>query len=272
MVYVQNAATSALLYRTVGANRHILSSLLVSREHPELKSVVKPNMTLDELARIGTRDHAISWAVFRALWTELTATAPGPGFEDKFQPRPPLLITVDNLAHWMKDSNYRNAEFEPIHAFDLVYVRHFLSLMKPGVGSLPNGGLLLYATSTSNAPTVPSFNIALKQVEARRTGLKSESPDFPHPSPYDVTDVRVLDAFAPDSPASAREGALEIQRLGGLSREEARGYMDYFARSGVLREVVNDETVGEKWSLAGGGLIGELEKLGRRVRVIAQSW
>jgi small subunit ribosomal protein S29 len=45
--------------------------------------------------------------------------------------------------------------------------------------------------------------------------------------------------------------------------------MEYFARSGLLRENINDEWVGEKWSLAGGGVVGELEKLGRRLRVMA---
>lgn len=273
-VYVQGAATSDLLYRTFGANKRVLSNLRVSREHPQLKSTsIRPGMTLDELARLGTRDHAISWSVFRALWTELTATGPAPGFEDKFQPRPPLLVAVDNLDHWMKDSKYRSAEFEPIHAFDLAFVRHFVSLLKPGVESLPNGGLLLYATSASNCPTIPSFNVALKQLEARQKGMESSSPDFPRPEPYDPSDVRVLDAFNDDKAAAMEKnkeaGPLELQRLAGLSREEARGYMDYFARSGLLREVVSDETVGEKWTLAGGGVIGELEKLGKRLRVIA---
>src|SRR5699024_8563764 len=59
-VYVQNDATAALLSRTVAANEKVLSGLKVSQEHPALKSVVKPGMTLDGLARLGMQDPAIA--------------------------------------------------------------------------------------------------------------------------------------------------------------------------------------------------------------------
>lgn len=62
---------------------------------------------------------------------------------------------------------------------------------------------------------------------------------------------------------------MELQTLGGLTRDETRGYLEYFARSGLLREPINEQWVGEKWSLSGGGIIGELEKLGRHVRSAA---
>jgi small subunit ribosomal protein S29 len=226
-------------------------------------------MTLEELAKLGIQDPAIAWTVFQALWAELTATSPAPGLEEGFTPRPPMLVTVDGLAHWMKNSEYRTAEFEPIHAHDLVFTRHFLSLLKPGAArsALPNGGLLLYATSASNSPTIYSFEVALKQIAARQAGVDPSAPEFPRADPYSGADKRVLDAFDYAKPTEAKEGMLELQTLGGLTRDEARGFMEYFARSGLLREQINDEWVGEKWSLAGGGVIGELEKLGRRLRV-----
>lgn len=129
--------------------------------------------------------------------------------------------------------------------------------------------MLLYATSASNNPTVYSFEVALKQVAARQAGLNPSAPEFPQADPYSKVDKRVLDAFDSPKPSSAKEGALELQTIGGLTRDEARGFMEYFARSGLLRENINDEWVGEKWSLAGGGIVGELEKLGRRLRVMA---
>jgi len=226
-------------------------------------------MTLEELARLGVEDPSISWPVFQALWAELTATAPAIN-EQQFKPRPPMVITVDGLAHWMMDSKYRSAEFKPIHAHDLVFVKHFLSLLRPGGAqpTLPNGGLLLYSTSASNNPTVYTFNVALKQMEARQAGVDPSSPDFPRPDPYAAVDQRVLELFDGAKPTSPKEGALELQTLGGLTREEARGFMEYFALSGILRERVTEEWVGEKWSLAGGGIIGELEKMGRRLRVM----
>ncbi|KAH3376016.1 hypothetical protein KXW99_005717 [Aspergillus fumigatus] len=270
-LYVQNEATAALLSRTVKANEEVLSGLKVSRAHPAFGSAVKPSTSLAELATLGINDPAVAWPVFEALWAELTATSASPGYDMAFKTRPPILATVDGLAHWMKNTEYRSADFEPIHAHDLVFVRHFLSLLKPGAGqpTLPNGGMLLYATSASNNPTVYSFEVALKQVAARQAGLNPSAPEFPQADPYSKVDKRVLDAFDSPKPSSAKEGALELQTIGGLTRDEARGFMEYFARSGLLRENINDEWVGEKWSLAGGGIVGELEKLGRRLRVMA---
>lgn len=270
-LYVQNEATAELLSRTVTANSKVLKSFKVSREHPALKSAVKPGMTLDALATLGIQDPAMAWTVFQALWTELTATSPASGFEKDFQRRPPILVTVDGLAHWMKDSEYRSAEFNPIHAHDLVFVKHFLSLLQPGSqgSSLPNGGVLLYATSTSNAPSVYAFDVALQQLKARTAGENPTNADFPQPEVYKKPDMRVINAFASPSSKASKEGRLQLQTLNGLSRDETRGFMEYFARSGLLREAVNDEMVGEKWSLSAGGVVGELEKLGKRLRVIA---
>ncbi|KAL4977425.1 mitochondrial ribosomal death-associated protein 3-domain-containing protein [Aspergillus desertorum] len=269
-LYVQNAATAALLSRTVTANQKVLSKLFVSQQHSAL-TAVKPGMTLEDLAKLGIQDQANAWPVFQALWTELTATSAAPGHEKNFKIRPPTLVTVDGLDHWMQNSAYRSAKHELIHAHDFVFVRHFLSLLKPGKGksTLPNGGALLYATSSSNSPSIYAFDVALKQVAARHTGVDSSSPEFPLPRPYSNPDPRVLEAFDSPKPTAAKEGMLDVQELGGLTKDEARGFLEYFARSGLLRETVSDEWVSEKWTLAGGGVIGELEKLGRRLRVAA---
>jgi small subunit ribosomal protein S29 len=171
----------------------------------------------------------------------------------------------------MKNSNYRTEDFELIHAHDLVLVKHFLSLISSTGPSpaLPNGGLVLYSTSASNNPTIYSFEVALKQLAARAAGVSTTSPDYPLSEPYRKIDERVAALFSPGKSSSAKDGQLELQQLGGLSKDEARGLMEYFAHSGILRENVSEEWVGEKWSLAGGGIVGELEKLGRRVRTQA---
>lgn len=267
-LYVQNEATSSLLSRTVAANEKVLSKLNVSQQHPTLPTV-KPGMTLADLAKVGVQDQANAWPVFQALWTELTATSATSGLEKNFSPRPPMLVTVDGLGHWMQNSAYRSAKFELIHSHDLVFVRHFLDLLKPGKGTstLPNGGAVLYSTSTSNNPSIHGFDVALKQVAARHAGVDPSAPEFPLPRAYSYPDPRILEAFNLPKPTVAKEGMLGIQELGGLTRDEARGFLEYFARSGLLRETVSDEWASEKWTLAGGGVIGELEKLGRRVRV-----
>lgn len=269
--YVQSDATAALLSRVVNANNEILSELLVSREHTSLGSTVQPGMTLKDLATLGVQNRAPIWNVFQALWAELTATSAAPGHEKHFAPRPPMLVTVDGLAHWMTDSAYRTPEFKPIHAHDLIFVDHFLSMLKPGAeqSALPNGGLLLYAFSSSNKPGSYTLNVALEQMKARQAGIDSSSPEFPQPDAYLQPDMRVIDMLTSPKPKDPKEGALELQTLGGLTREETRGYMEYFARSGILREKIDDDSVSEKWALAAGGVVGELEKLGKRVRVMA---
>jgi small subunit ribosomal protein S29 len=259
--YNQPNAISALLTRTVEANRELLSKLHVSQQHPSLK-MLQPGSTLEDLAKLGFSDPAVSWLVFQALWTELTATAPAQGLEKNFQPRPPMLVAVDGLAHWMNETAYRDADHKPIHPHDLTFVNHFLSLLKEG-DSLKNGGLLLYATSSSNNPNPKSLNIALDRLAARQAGISTSSPDYPNPPAYSGADTRVLDLL---SPAEKAVSPVELQTLDGLTRDETRGFYEYFARSGLLREVINEQWVSEKWSLSGGGIIGELEKLGRRLR------
>jgi small subunit ribosomal protein S29 len=78
---------------------------------------------------------------------------------------------------------------------------------------------------------------------------------------YAKHDVRVLETF-PDG-----ERRVEVQRIEGISRAEARGLMEYWAKSGLLRARVSDALVGEKWTVSGKGVIGELEKGCVTVRV-----
>jgi small subunit ribosomal protein S29 len=269
--YVQNAATAALLSRTAIANKEVLSGLHISQNHEGLKSLLQPNMTLEDLARLGVQTPSIAWPVFQALWAELTATeaAGNANIGKPFKPRPPMLVTVDGLSHWMTNSRYRSAEYEPIHAHDLVFVKHFLSLLQPTTSkpTLPNGGLLLYATSASNNPTIYSFDIALKQIIASQNGIDPSSQDFPRLDPYAKIDERVLNLFN-NQARSTEAGEFEVRSLGGFTTDEARGLLEHFACSGLLREKVTEELVGEKWSLAGGGIIGEMERIARRLRAI----
>ena len=259
--YIQPNAVSALLKRTVEANRELLAELKVSQNHPSLP-MLQPGSTLEELAKLGFADPAISWAVFQAFWAELTASAPAAGLEKGFVPRPPMLVTVDGLAHWMTESEYRDADYNKIHAHDLYFVKHFLSLLKEG-DSLKNGGLLLYATSLSNNPNPLALSIALDRLTAHQAGISASSPEYPNPAAYSGADERVLELL---KPAEKAISPVELQTLEGITRDEARGFYEYFALSGLLRDSITDQWVGQRWSLSGGGIIGELEKLGRRFR------
>jgi small subunit ribosomal protein S29 len=80
------------------------------------------------------------------------------------------------------------------------------------------------------------------------------------PEPYRKVDQRVLNMLGGSEETT-------VQTLRGLSRDEARGLLEYFARSGILKESITEAAVGEKWSLSGGGVVGEMANLGKRVRV-----
>lgn len=262
--YVQKDAVAKLLQRMVTANAPVLSKLHMSQKHPNLKAPIRPEMTLEQLAKTGIDDTAHAWSIFQALWSELTANEAPAEVEGQkpFAPRPPMLITVDGLTHWMTNSKYRTVDYEIIHAHDLALVNHFLSLLssKRPSPALPNGGLLLYSTSASNTPTVYTFEVFLDQLEARTAGIPTDSRDFPTVDLYRRPDPRVL-ALLNDAQD------LTAQRLTGLGKEDSKGLLEYFALSGILREKVTEEFVSEKWTLSGMGIVGELEKLGRRVRV-----
>src|SRR5438034_6692715 len=161
--YIQKDATAAMLTRIANANTAVLSELHISQSHSTLRAPLLPNMSLHTLATMGAQDPDIAWPVFKALWYELTATAQTAktGGTELFKPRPPMLITVNGLAHWMTNSKYRSVEFEPIYTHNLALVRHYVSLLSStsAYPALPHGGLILFSTSASNAPTLYSFDL-----------------------------------------------------------------------------------------------------------------
>ncbi|MCJ1281935.1 37S ribosomal protein S23 mitochondrial [Xylographa opegraphella] len=268
-LYQQKTYTAALLSRLARANP-ILTTLQLSQPHPSFPTPLQPNLSLHQLALLGASDPEIAHAVFLALWTELSAPS------STTHPRPKLLLALDGLAHVMRPSAYMSPAFTPIHAHDLALVRFFTDHLA-GTPPLPNGGLVLAATSASNHPTVPTLLFKLRQIEiAKDPALAPPSPvqpfltataqqhdPVPRPVPFVRYDDRVMGVLGGPGP----EGGIEVRRLQGLGREEARGLMEYWARSGMMRQEVSERLVGEKWTVSGGGVVGELERGCVRVRV-----
>lgn len=161
----------------------------------------------------------------------------------------------------MTDSAYKTPAFKPIHAQELAIVNWFMRYLS-GTSPLPNGGMVLAATSQSNAPNVPTLNLALAELEESRSGAppRAEPGTLPLPyrpalrNPFIRYDERVLSVF------ESKPGGLDLQRLAGMTKEEARGLLEYYAHSGVLRQKVSNTLVAEKWSVSGGGVVGELER------------
>ncbi|KAL9126523.1 MAG: hypothetical protein Q9217_004447, partial [Psora testacea] len=244
--YSQKTYTANLL-STISRANPILETLQLSRSVPQPTSFpgtaplpsIPNNISLARLAQLGAADPENAWQIFQNLYRELTA----PG-------RPALMLCLDGLAHTMCNSQYRDADYKPIHAHQLTLIEWFLGHLS-GKKNLPNGGMVLAATSESNNPPVPSLRLALAQLEGNQQVQKD---------PYRKYDERVLGVFD-------KGGAVEVQRMGGLLREEARRVMEYWAQSGVYRERISEEVVGREWVISGGGVVGELERACVRMRI-----
>lgn len=238
-IYNQPHFTAAMLSQIAKANHSVLSKMRLSKQH-DLPIPVQSNISLDRFAMMGAQDPDIACDIYNALWSELTA----PSQQGEGLARPPVVFTVDSIAHVMRDSAYLDPDVQPIHAHDLALVNHFIKLLS-GKQALPNGGMILAADSGSNRPGVPGFEHAI----ARNAAL-AQNKDAPEWDPWVKVDQRVVDCIT----------GVDVWQIKGLSRDEARSIMEYYAKSGMLRQTVNDNLVGEKWTLSGGGIIGELEK------------
>lgn len=237
--YIQPQYTATLLGAIAKANHALLSSLQLSQKH-DLPIPVQENISLSRFCELGARDPDIAWDFYQALWKELSA----PG-------RPSVMYTLDAVNHVMAPTAYLNADTENVHAHDLAIVRHFMNFLS-GKEKLANGGVILAADSNSNRPGVPAFDFALERNQATQEGREVQAWD-----PYVKVDKRVLDSL----------NGVDVWKLEGLSRDEAKGVMEYYAKSGMLRYTVNDRLIGEKWTLSGGGIIGALEKASVMLRV-----
>ena len=238
--YTQDNYMAGLLQQIQKANAAFLDATKLATK-PDLPFPLRADATLKDLVALGQANPEASWPVFVALWKELSQSG-----------RPPVMLAVDGLSHMMRNSDYLSADVKPIHAHDLSIIRHFVDHLS-GKEQLPNGGIVLGATSQSNAPTSPALDFSIEVAEA----LQKTPDSLPQWNPYKHVDARVMEALK-DLHTSGN--AFDVINVGGLTKDEARAIMEYYAESGLLRAQVNEGFVSEKWTLAGMGNIGELER------------
>ncbi|EAQ92840.1 hypothetical protein CHGG_01075 [Chaetomium globosum CBS 148.51] len=238
--YMQPVYVLKLIQAIKRANEQVLSRTYTIQAHPELPQNMPPNTPLLALANVAKEADG-AWPVFQALWNELTAQKAN---------RPPILLSLDGLSHAMKISDYRSPSFERIHSHDLALMRLFTDALGGGV-QFPAGGAVLAATSRSNAPRAPSMELALAQREAEaKAGAEVPQKD-PFFRGYDDRVEAVL-------------RSVRVLRVAGVDKREARALMEYWAASGMLRATVDEKAVTEKWTLAGSGVLGEMERAALR--------
>jgi len=231
---MQNNYCLKLIHGIRKANSLLLSRLTTAYSHAELPQMIPVNSSLLALTN-SAKEPEGAWAVFQALWKELTHKGVG---------RPPVLFALDGLQHIMKVSDYRSPAFDLIHSQDLALVRLFADTLS-GAVPLPNGGAVLAATTRGNAPRSPSMDLALAQREAVAAGTEPPKAE-PYFRGYDLRSEETLKT-------------VDVMRLKGMSKLEARGVMEYWALSGMLRSTVDEGAVAAKWAVSG-GIIGEMER------------
>ncbi|KAK6435629.1 hypothetical protein LTR95_008182 [Oleoguttula sp. CCFEE 5521] len=215
--YIQPHYTAALLSRIAAANQEVLSKLELSQTH-DLPIPVQSNISLSRFAELGARDPEIAWPIYRALMSELTTAS---------ATRPPLLFTMDAIDHIMRPSGYLDGTAKPLHSHDLAIVSHYLSFLN-GTSPLPHGGMILASTTASNRPKSPTLSHILathtrpQQWDPHRGYSAAQTPTW---DPYAPFDQRVADSLA----------GVEVKEVKGLSKKEAKGVMEFYALSGMLR-------------------------------------
>lgn len=249
-LYSQKDYTAALLAATLNGNERVLSKLSLSSEHPSIPIPLQKNLSLARLADLGARDADIAWPVFEALWSELTSTT---------AERPPMMLSLDGIVDVSRFSQYLAASMHFIHAHDLALVRWFMNCLS-GEHKLPHGGLVLAADCQSHRHACAALDLAVKQSEEARvqSGAKdgelstavAKLPVFDPAQLWTLIDERSLRALR----------TVEVMRVKGFSKDEARAVLEYYAQSGMLRQTITETLVSEKWTLAGGGVVGELER------------
>ncbi|KAI1381975.1 mitochondrial ribosomal protein [Hypoxylon crocopeplum] len=216
------------------ANLDVLSRYKVELDHMHLPISVNRGMTLATLAT-ATKEPEFAWPVFQAFWKELLL----PG-------RPPIMFALDGLSHIMRISDYRSPAFELIHSHDLSLVRLFTDALG-GKTKFANGAVVLGVCTKGNSLVIPSMEKALEQAAAAQAG----EPLPPRDPFFAKYDERVFDALK----------GVKLLNVRGVSKKEARALMEYWAASGMLRLRIDEKNVSEKWTLAGCGILGEMERV-----------
>ncbi|KAF4553937.1 putative mitochondrial ribosomal death-associated protein 3 [Elsinoe fawcettii] len=249
-LYTQPEYLSSLLAR-ISKSSPVLANLSLSQKHT-LPMPIQPNISLARLCDLGASDESIAHPIFTALLTELLTPS------TKAHPRPPLLFSLDGFPHIARKTDYLDAASQPIHGFDLTLVRTFIDLLS-GVTKLPNGGLVLAVDSGNNRPSSAALDFTIASALERQAKVSGTTAlKTPFLNPYVPFDKRVTDALKD----------VHVRHLAGLSKEETKGVMEYYARSGIMRGKVDERAVSEAWTLGGGGTVGEIEAGVARLRVL----
>ncbi|CAG8950449.1 hypothetical protein HYFRA_00006945 [Hymenoscyphus fraxineus] len=239
-LWAQPTYTAEWMAKIGKANHEILKTLKMNKTH-NLPVPIEKDITLARFCELGSRDPDIAWYFFQAFWTELNL----PG-------RPPVLLTLDGMSYIMGMSNYRDTNNNLIHCHNFALVKHFVDHIS-GTSKLANGGAIIGSTSRSHNPISRSMDLAIHQALQRQAKQEITQKD-PFEQKYDERATKALQN------ASA-------MMIGGLTKKESRGLMEYWAASGVLRQRVDEKTVAERWALAGHGVASEIQRGALKMRI-----
>lgn len=216
--YIQPTACSAFLRKNLEVNRQMLMEHQLSREWLFDRHVAPQSGNLAKLLEIGAVDEFVAHDVLDAFLQELSASN-----------RPAVLFSLDNLSAISTLTQYRSADFKPIHAHDLILARTFLSYLS-AEKSFARGAVI---TATSSlAPRAQSLDMAL--------GLEGLDP-------FITVNERVQRSVANATVVNVEE----------LTNVELRGLLHYYKEAQVYQGEITDNEVARIGAL-GGANIGQV--------------
>ncbi|KAA8893525.1 mitochondrial ribosomal death-associated protein 3-domain-containing protein [Sphaerosporella brunnea] len=215
-LWAQREYTRTLLNQIANANRGVLKNLTLSKAYKLRNHDFPADFDLLHFCKVGSDDSAVSHEVFTVLLEELSQ-----------QGRLPVLFTLDSLNFMMRESEYRDPDFNIIHAHDLALPRYFIEYLN-GTRKFAKG-LVIGATSAAGAPRTDALEYALN-------GWKLPV--------YSNLDERI---------APSIKGA-EVIKVGAMEKNEAKSLLEYCRESGLLREPtrLDEEKVAQRYTLSSG--------------------
>ncbi|OAA61715.1 Ribosomal protein S23/S29, mitochondrial [Niveomyces insectorum RCEF 264] len=135
---------------------------------------------------------------------------------------------------------------EPTQYVQPVYTYKLLQAIQAA-----NAAVLESTTTRQAYDHLPTPAAAAESAASAASAGGGDPADVPTVDPYDRRyDARVAAVLQ----------TVRVLQLQGLSKAETRALMEYWAASGLLPARIDEQMVAATWTLAGNGLVGELER------------
>lgn len=245
--YLQPTIVDDLLTAMAQANRRVFDRIKTQRALVvDGNEVVASGATLASLVDRVLKEH--SSPVTRQLALDLVWSTLAQ------QTEVPVLVAVDDVQVLFGETRYRDADFVPLHAFEMAVPRSLLNtFVAPAQGASMKRGAVLATVSMSHAnyAAPPELLVALREAtsgEAASVPWRRVKELFTSPTaPTRVAEPHAYTQMHEQHLANARAAQFALVDISErLSRPEAATLLDLLSRENMLWSAPNDELFVEK--------------------------